>query len=73
MKTAMQELIERLENSGLNLLSYDYDIFKEALEKEKEHIMMAYNDGFLNAGLKQWKTSTEYYNQTYNQTYNQNK
>jgi hypothetical protein len=67
MKTAIQEMIERLEKSGFFLISYDYDIFNEALEKEKEQIMMAYNDGFLNAGLKQWKTSTEYYNQTYNQ------
>jgi hypothetical protein len=69
MKTAMQELIEWLENSSdvqNDILNWEI-VKKNAFEKEKEQIMMAYNDGFLNAGLKQWKKSTEYYNQTYNQ------
>jgi hypothetical protein len=38
----------------------------ELLEKEKEQIMMAFNDGKVNAVLKKIN-STEYYNQTYNQ------
>ena len=65
MKTAMQELIERLEKSGFFLISYDYDIFNEALEKEKEQIRNAYNDGYFAAyKYKDWE---EYYKQNYNQ------
>jgi hypothetical protein len=45
MKTAIQEMIERLEKSGFFLISYDYDIFNEALEKEKEQIQKAFSDG----------------------------
>jgi hypothetical protein len=41
MKTAIQEMIERLEKSGFFLISYDYDIFNEALEKEKQQIINA--------------------------------
>jgi len=40
-KTAIEEMIERLEKSGFFLISYDYDIFNEALEKEKEQIDLA--------------------------------
>ena len=38
---------------------------EEAKQIEKEHIMMAYNDGLINAGLKLNKKSIEYYNETY--------
>ena len=38
---------------------------EEAKQMEKEHIMMAYNDGLINAGLKLNKKSIEYYNETY--------
>ena len=62
----MQELTDYMK-TYFHLTDESLEMFDEALEKEKEHIMMAYNDGFINAGLKQWKTSTEYYNQTYNQ------
>jgi|694.fasta_scaffold102638_4 hypothetical protein len=67
MKTAIQEMIERLEKSGFFLISYDYDIFNEALEKEKEQIMMAYNDGYVNKAFDKQRNPLEYYNQTYNQ------
>jgi hypothetical protein len=76
MKTAMQELLASVEQMFANAKTIEVEsamndviniITQESLEKEKEQIMMAYNDGFLNAGLKQWKTSTEYYNQTYKQ------
>jgi hypothetical protein len=33
---------------------------------EKEHLMMAFNDGKTNAVLKK-RNSSEYYNKTYNQ------
>jgi DUF4097 and DUF4098 domain-containing protein YvlB len=38
---------------------------KQAKEMEKEQIMMAYNDGRVNQGLKQNKNSEQYYNETY--------
>jgi hypothetical protein len=39
---------------------------KPLLQKEKEQIMMAFNDGKINSVLKK-RDSEEYYNQTYNQ------
>jgi hypothetical protein len=65
MKTALDWLIEQMPYEFR--ANHTQELFRQAKEKEKEQIMMAYNDGFLNAGLKQWKTSTEYYNQTYEQ------
>ena len=60
----MQELIETMmeewgEGRGLP------EWAETALEKEKEHIMMAFNDGKINSVLKK-RDSKEYYNQTYN-------
>lgn len=51
-----------------NQESFDEDwqrIFNYAGEMEKEQIMMAYNDGRVNQGLKQNKNSGQYYNETY--------
>ena len=76
MKTAIEKLEALFYNEAdPTINSSSWVIHESTLKKlilaakeiEKEQIMMAYNDGFLNAGLKQWKTSTEYYNQTYNQ------
>ena len=70
MKTAIQEMIERLEKSGFFLISYDYDIFNEALEKEKEQIIEARIDGDENYSLlggKRYEYAEQYYNETYNQ------
>jgi hypothetical protein len=41
-------------------------IERDMLEKEKEQIMMAFNEGKINSVLKK-RDSLEYYNQTYNQ------
>ena len=41
------------------------DAVERAKEMEKEQIMMAYNDGRVNQGLKQNKNSEQYYNETY--------
>jgi hypothetical protein len=54
MKTAMQELMEWLDDSIPETIKEKY------LEKEKEQIMAAKNDPTL-------KSPLEYYNQTYNQ------
>jgi hypothetical protein len=64
MKTAIQEMIERLEKSGFFLISYDYDIFNEALEKEKEQIIDAYY-GKIDGVYGYREAGEEYYNQTY--------
>jgi len=68
-KTAIQEMIERLEKSGFFLISYDYDIFNEALEKEKEQIIKAHINGFdhIVVDFKKQEYAEQYYNQTYNQ------
>jgi hypothetical protein len=77
MKTAMQEFIEKLEFIKLNKTKNLHDVMffdgvlaiidaEKYLEKEKEHLMMAFNDGKTNAVLKK-RTSEEYYDQLYNQ------
>lgn len=81
MKTAMQELIEKIEKLYLIKQNENsYELFRqlelEALEKEKEQIISAYNDGVNDGktqGLKgkegngNYETLEQYYNQTYNQ------
>ncbi len=70
MKTAMQELIEKLKGKGGGMEIYinaNTEIINEALKREKIDIKMAYNDGRKNALLKLNKNSEEYYNLTYNQ------
>ena len=69
MKTAMQELIEKLSNS----IKFEYrNELVNALEKEKEQIIQAHNKGQsdYNPSLESIKFESEQY---YNQTYNQNK
>jgi hypothetical protein len=72
MKTAMQELIEKLSmksGDSFYALAFYHDndeIIKEALEKEKEQIMMAYNDGVVNTVFNGKRKPEQYYNQTYN-------
>ena len=70
MKTAMQELIEKLSmksGDSFYALAFYHDndkIIKESLEKEKEQIKEAHKSG----GYEMFtRTSNEYYNQTYNQ------
>jgi hypothetical protein len=72
MKTAMQELIEKLSmKSGDSFYALAFyhdndDIIKEALEKEKEQIVNAFNEPLWITGKPNIKAE-EYYNQTYNQ------
>ena len=68
MKTAMQELIELIENGETDL--YLIENHKQIwLEREKEQIINAYDNGSdVNDDLKPlYGTPEEYYNQTYNQ------
>jgi hypothetical protein len=73
MKTAMQELIDLMkshEARGWGNMTFDFFFAQldeiKALEKEKEQIIDAYNNG-------QQIPPFEYAEQYYNQTYNQNK
>jgi len=63
MKTAMQQLIELIENgkTTLSLIENHKQIW---LEKEKEQIIEAFKNGW------NWNSDAEQY---YDQTYNQNK
>ena len=76
MKTAMQELIERLDKTEKQLDKENNLIMSsalyaakrmalEGLDKEKEQIIDAYTEGYTNWDSE--LTSVEYYNQTYNQ------
>jgi hypothetical protein len=67
MKTAMQELIEYLENVYYinELTNFDKDKI-QFLEKEKEQIIDAYY-GNIDGVFGYREEGQEYYNQTYNQ------
>ena len=67
MKTAIQEMIERLEKSGFFLISYDYDIFNEALEKEKEQLEIAFDLGRDEVTSVFIIDGEDYYNKKFNQ------
>ena len=68
MKTAMQELIEYVDNpmksNAISKLELVFYLKNTLLEKEKEQIMNAFLEGKINHS-KDW--AIEYYNQTYNQ------
>ena len=78
MKTAMQELIEELEKRMKSYLSVDMALSasaiaitlmeaKKLLEKEKEHIIDAYCEGFKQGSEGNRIMSEEYYYDLYNQ------
>jgi hypothetical protein len=77
MKTAMQELIEKLSmksgDSFYALVFYhdNDEIIKEALEKEKEQMFDFFLKGY-SIGESDFNPKSEA-NKYYNQTYNQNK
>lgn len=65
----LSELVEKLVTYGYRN-HYEFlddweKIFVEHEQMFKEQIMMAYNDGRVNEGLKQNKNSEQYFNQTY--------
>jgi hypothetical protein len=79
MKTAMQELIEKLEEKikefntkwdGNPLARTGFILSineaKKLLEKEKEQIMNAFSRG-LGTELSDWENSQQYYDRIYNQ------
>ena len=73
MKTAMQELMDKVQSINERyelkddanwLMNEVIDLIENSFEKEKEDIMMAFNDGKVNAVLNKIN-STEYYNKNY--------
>jgi hypothetical protein len=78
MKTAMQELIDNLDNTLVKSIFERLEkdgLFKKALEKEKEQIIDAYRVGKAEAKmfLELNTTGEQYYNQTYAALDSQNK
>jgi hypothetical protein len=84
MKTAMQELIEKVEHAisynveGGLVEKYTWtELFNDmelALEKEKEQIINAYNQNMTGFDkLEQEEIGLNWAEDYYNQTYNQNK
>jgi hypothetical protein len=63
-QTAVEWLMDKLPTIDKYDPYYE-DIIQQALAMEKEHLMMAFNDGRVNAGLKLNRTSEQYYNETY--------
>jgi hypothetical protein len=64
-KTAVEWLIEKIAEDYTEIPRAYKEECQKAKQMEKEQIMMAYNDGRVNQGLKQNKNSEQYYNETY--------
>ena len=72
MKTAMQELMQWMEETEFMVNIAFIDKVKESLKKEKEQIINAHTNAYLigedNISVEDAnKASEQYYNQTYNQ------
>jgi|APGre2960657404_1045060.scaffolds.fasta_scaffold666180_1 hypothetical protein len=70
MKTPVEWLIEQIatKESEYQAMIFYYDHQKEieeAKQMEKDHIMMAFNDGRVSGIFKQPKTADQYYKLTY--------
>ena len=67
MKTALQELIEWMSENHFKVTFAFLDQLEYCKQKEKEQIMMAYNDSIVNTVFNGKRKPEQYYNQTYNQ------
>jgi hypothetical protein len=77
MKTALQELIEKIQSlkkldGVINAIDVITFMAEKQLEKEKEQIIEAYEDGKQNGmdsitNIHMYIIGEKYYNQTYNQ------
>ena len=61
-QTAVEWLYERFLFAGYAVPA---EWKEQAKEMEKEHLMMAYNDGYVNAVFKGTRKPIEYYKETY--------
>jgi hypothetical protein len=67
-QTAIEWLVDEL-NQKIDFIPMDKwdmirDIIQKAIAMEKEHLMMAFNDGKVNSVLNK-RNSEQYYNETY--------
>ena len=72
MKTAMQIAIESYKNDGVSFTDWFIDNYEILLQKEKEQIIEAYEDGKENqresiTNMYKYIIGEYYYNRTYNQ------
>ena len=67
MKTAMQELMQWMEETEFMVNKGFIEKVNECLEKEKEQIENAYKDGLVASRYNGNENTEEYYNQIYNQ------
>jgi hypothetical protein len=61
MKTAVEWLVDQIENEGKCI----YAVIYQAKDMEKEQIMDAFNDGVNDECIGGSKTSEQYYNETF--------
>jgi hypothetical protein len=65
-QTAVEWLYEQLFQVKSGTIQVDKpNLFQQAKAMEKEHLMMAFNDGIVNSVINK-KSSEQYYNITYN-------
>ena len=71
MKTAMQIAVESYKNDGVSFTDWFLDNYEMLIEKEKNQIIEAYEDGKQNGmdsitNIYMYIIGEKYYNQTYN-------
>jgi hypothetical protein len=64
MKTAVEWLVEELEDNGINL-DLAFELIEQAKEMEKEQIEDAYDAGFGSMDDVKDRMYKQYYNKTY--------
>ena len=73
MKTAIQQLVDIMNEDQVSFTEWFQDNYQMYIEKEKEQIMNAFSRGLGTELGLDWEDSEQYYERIYNQTYNQNK
>jgi hypothetical protein len=66
MKTAIQQLVDIMNEDQVSFTEWFQDNYQMYIEKEKEHIIDAYCNGYQDGSTLELIQSDEYYNQTYN-------
>ena len=66
MKTAIQQLVDIMNEDQVSFTEWFQDNYQMYIEKEKEQIIDAYCNGYQDGSTLELIQSDEYYNQTYN-------
>jgi hypothetical protein len=64
-QTAVEWLVEKLQESGIPLMTDEFEMIQQAKQMEKEQIKDAYFIGGHNMKNNRYKGMHEYYNETY--------